>query len=123
MGHGSSELDVVFELLANHRRRRALAVLKTDDRRLTLNDLTKEIAVQESDARITEIPGEDVCDIFLSLQHIHAPKLAAFELIEYDRKRDIVEPTDRLETLEPYLSLATGADFDPEPRTGQTGAQ
>lgn len=108
MGHGPSDLDVVFELLANRRRRQVLAVLKTDDRRLTLNDLTKEIAVQETEGLITDVPGEDVYDIFLSLQHTHVPKLAALELVEYDRKRNTVEPTDQFGALEPHLSIAMG---------------
>lgn len=123
MEHGNSELDVVFDLLANQRRRRVLAALKGDDRRLTLNDLTKEIAVQESEALITDIPGDDVYDIFLSLQHTHVPKLAALELVEYDRKRNIVEPTDRLGSLEPQLSIAIGLDPDSELQPDKTGAR
>ncbi|MFC4436777.1 MULTISPECIES: DUF7344 domain-containing protein [Natrialbaceae] len=120
MGHGPSELDVVFELLANQRRRQALAVLKTGDRQLTLNDLTKEIAVQEFEERITDIPSEDVYDIFLSLQHTHVPKLAALELVEYDRKRNIVEPTDQFEALEPHLSIAM--DLEPDFGSGSDRA-
>lgn len=121
MGTGSPPLDAVFDLLENHRRRRTLAVLKRGDRRLTVNDLTKEIAVREFDALITDIPGEDVRDVNLSLHHTHVPKIAAFDLVVHDRKRNTVEPTDHLERLEPHLSIATGGEFERDSR-GDAGA-
>lgn len=116
MSRGSPTLDTVFDLLGNHRRRQVLAVLKRGNRRLTVNDLAKEIAVRESGALITEIPGEDVRNIYLSLHHTHVPKLAAFDLVVHDRKRNIVEPTDRFDSLAPHLSIAIGAESGRDPR-------
>lgn len=109
-----SDSGAAFDLLANRRRRRALTVLESVDRRLTVHDLTRELAVAEAGPHITDVPGETVQRIFVSLRHVHLPKLAALELVEYDRDRGLVEPTDRLAGLEPYLSVV--AETDPEPR-------
>lgn len=123
MTRGRPDPDVVFDLLANQRRRRVLAVLSAEDRRLTVNDLTTAIALEESGPAITDVPGEAIEDIFLSLQHVHVPKLAALELIEYDGERRLVEPTDRLAALEPSLSAVLDGDLEsaawPDPAESQ----
>lgn len=111
MERGLLNADAVFDLLANRRRRRALTVLGSDDRQLTVNDLTKELAVEEAGPLITDVPPETVREIFVSLRHVHVPKLADLELVEYDRDRGLVEPTDRLAALEPYLSVASDTAF------------
>ncbi|MFU8868968.1 hypothetical protein [Natronococcus sp.] len=114
MERGLPDVDAVLDLLANRRRRRALTVLEADDRRLTVHDLTRELAVEEAGPHITDVPGETVQRIFVSLRHVHLPKLADLELVEYDRDRGLVEPTDRLAGLEPYLSIVS--ESDPEPQ-------
>ncbi|WP_394741332.1 DUF7344 domain-containing protein [Natronococcus roseus] len=120
MTRGSRDLDAVFELLANRRRRRILTAFGNDDRRLTVNDLTKKLVVAETGTPVTDVPAETVRRIFVSLQHVHIPKLVDLELVEYDRERNHVEPTDRLAGLEPYL--ATVSESDPEPRFERDGS-
>ncbi|WP_293026826.1 hypothetical protein [Natronococcus sp.] len=120
MEHGLTDAEAVFDLLANRRRRRTLTVLRSGDRRLTVTDLTRELAVEEAGPLITDVPAETVRDIFVSLRHVHVPKLADFELVEYDRNRGLVEPTDRLAGLEPYLSIVS--ESDPEPRFERDGS-
>ncbi|MDG5759124.1 hypothetical protein QA600_07195 [Natronococcus sp. A-GB1] len=115
MEHGLTDTDAVFDLLANRRRRRTVTVLRSDDRRLTITDLSRKLAVEEAGPLITDVPGETVREIFVSLRHVHVPKLADLELVEYDRNRGLVEPTDRLAGLEPYLSIVS--ESDPEPRS------
>lgn len=106
----SLSLDTLFHLLTDHYRRAVLAQLITHERKLTVNDLTKEIVVQEQDAPITEVSSGEVTDIQVSLLHNHIPKLAETPLITYNEKRKIVEPTDQLEKLQPFLSAVIEAD-------------
>jgi hypothetical protein len=113
MERGLSDSNAAFDLLANRRRRRALTVLEADDRRLTVHDLTRELAVEEAGTLITDVPAETVRDIFVSLRHIHIPKLADLGIVDYDRDRGLVEPTDRLAGLEPYLSIVSESDSEP----------
>lgn len=106
----SLSLNTFFDLIRHPRRRAVLAQLLTHERKLTVNDLTKELVVQEQDAPITEVAGDELTQIQLSLQHTHIPKLAETPLIGYDDKRNIVEPTDQLDQLRPFLSAVIGAD-------------
>lgn len=106
----SLSLNTLFYLLSNYRRRAVLAQLITHERRLTVNDLAKETVVREEDVPITDVPGDELTHVHISLQHNHIPKLAKTPLIEYDEERKIVEPTEYLEPLEPFLSPAVEAD-------------
>ena len=94
--------DAVFDLLAHHRRRHALACLREHGPVLPLADLSDEVAVRERGTRITEIPREDVLEVYMSLYHVHVPKLADADVVEYEQERDIVrvrEDADRLARL------------------------
>lgn len=107
-GMGSSvedmPLDTVFTLLSHHRRRAVLELLFTHDRALTLTDLRNEVVESEQGAEITEIPREEVKRVHASLHHVHIPKLAEAGVITYDQDRKIVEPTESISRLEPFLA-------------------
>lgn len=96
--------DAVYEVLADSWRRRALARLVAHDRTVTLNDLTKELVVREAEAPITEVPGEKLTRVASSLHHCHLPKLVENGIVTYDTDRRVIEPTERLGQIEPYLS-------------------
>ncbi|WP_306052308.1 DUF7344 domain-containing protein [Natronococcus wangiae] len=98
--------DDEVAILRSSRRRTLLALLTAYDRTLTTNDLTKEIAVRERDESITDVPGDVLARIAISLHHAHIPKLVDAGLVEYDEKRHLVDPTEKLAHLEPRLSRA-----------------
>lgn len=102
--------DIAYDVLSNHRRRTLLALLTTHDRTLTVNDLTKEIAVRESDEPITSISGDELVQVAVSLRHIHLPKLVDTGFIDYDQSRSLVGPTEKLASLEPHLRSVSPID-------------
>lgn len=67
-----------------------LACLNEFDEPVTLPDLADEIAIRQADAEITDIPGEHVKEIYLSLYHSHIPRLADAGILEYDQETDLV---------------------------------
>lgn len=97
-------LDAIFDLLSHHRRRAILKLLLTHDRALTLTDLRNEILETDQEVEITEIDGEQVKRVHASLHHTHVPKLAEAGIVVYDRDRHVVEPTEKISRLEPFLS-------------------
>ena len=103
-------VDAFLHLLSDRRRRFALSVLAAHDRRMTVNDLTKAIVTHESSAEITEVPGDEVVDVYISLYHNHLPRLSETPLIEYDSERGLVAPTAVLAQVEPFVSLVAEAD-------------
>ncbi|AEH37150.1 DUF7344 domain-containing protein [Halopiger xanaduensis] len=97
-------VDVIFELISHQRRHAILDLLLTYDQSLTITDLRNEIVEKEEDTEITEISSEQVKQVHISLHHVHIPKLEEKGIVNYDSDRSIVEPTEKLSQLEPFLS-------------------
>lgn len=89
------------------RRTVLLACLQEFDEPVTLPDLADEIAVRESGAEITEISGEVVKEIYLSLYHTDIPELAEADIVEYDQEVDLVSSTPGID-----LEDVSPADLD-----------
>jgi len=106
--HGSSDLstDTVFEVLAERRRRYLLGSLAEHGYSLTLADLADEVASREYDAHITEIPEDDVLEIYLSLYHQHVPKLADADVVAYDQDHDLVARAENASVVERVMDVA-----------------
>ncbi|MFC3960054.1 DUF7344 domain-containing protein [Halovivax cerinus] len=110
--HGDTgDFDTVLDLCRNDHRRIALAVLATEGRAVTGDDLTTAILEYNHQTPASEV-GEDVLTrVTNSLYHEHIPRLESAGVVDHDRERDRVEPTDRLEELRP--SLDTIVELDP----------
>ncbi|RBI64390.1 ArsR family transcriptional regulator [halophilic archaeon] len=89
--------DDVFDLLADQRRRNALAVLRDRDCAVALPELAAE-----TKARCDADPDRQ--DVEVSLHHAHVPRLAAAGVVRYDGSR--VELTDAATQLDPFFELA-----------------
>lgn len=103
-------INVVFDLLANQRRRVVLACLEDNTQSIALTELAEEVAVRENEEPLTEIPKETVPTIATSLYHIHLPKLADAGAVEYDQDRDLVRISKITDQVEQVLSLATDGE-------------
>lgn len=110
MSESTIAFDTVLDLCRNQHRRVVLAVLIDQQRSLTLNDLRNTVIKHNHHTSINEAPTEDITRIQLELQHIHIPKLEATGVIEYDSNRQLVEPTEQFDKLQPYLSTIIDAD-------------
>lgn len=116
VGDASKEcsLDEWFSLLADARRRRVLGLLWTHNV-VSLGDAAEEIAVGERGGPITEIPREEVLDVYLSLYHDHVPRLTDAGVVEYDQESDTLAiERDAL----PISVPDTDTDRDGDPATG-----
>lgn len=104
---GHKQFNTIFEVFAHHRRRYALRELHRHERPMALADLADEIAVRENETALTDIPAEEVQQIYLTLYHTHIPKLEDADLVDYDQERDTVAPTEHVECLEQYQEFLT----------------
>ena len=98
-----ADLDELYHTLAHQRRRFVLFCLSMHDKSCTLADIASEVASQEQDIPITDIPSEEVERVHLSLYHVHVPKLAEANLVEYDRETGMIEATPRFEPLKQHV--------------------
>ncbi|RQG93094.1 hypothetical protein EA462_02505 [Natrarchaeobius halalkaliphilus] len=96
--------DTVFDLLSHRHRRIVIELLVASDGVLTIRDLRNEIIEKEQGVEITEGDKEQIEQVFISLYHIHIPKLAEEGIVNYDQERTVVEPTEKLSNLVPFLS-------------------
>lgn len=112
MSGDSISFDSVLDLCRHQHRRIVLGTLAEEQRSLTVDDLTKAILEYNHQTPLTEASEDVLTEIRLSLTHVHLPKLASEGLITYTRERQLVEPTEQLDPVQP--TLATILDTDPE---------
>lgn len=105
-----TEFDTLLELCREHHRRIVLAVLATEKRALTINDLTTAIVTHNHHTPLKERSEDESMKIRTALHHVHIPKLANLSLVDYDPERHLVEPTPQFERLEPQLAAILDAD-------------
>lgn len=110
MNEDPPPLDVVLDLCTDKHRRIVLGVLATQRRSLTLDDLTKAIVKHNHHELLTEVSGETMTEIKAKIHHDHAPRLADAGLVEYDRERQLVEPTEQFDRVETQLTEILDAD-------------
>ena len=111
MSETTSAFDSILDVCHHQHRRIVLALLAAEQRSLTLNDLTRTVLEYNHQASPTTVSADVLTEIRLSLHHVHLPKLASEGLITYDPDRQLVEPTEQFEQVQP--TLATILDVDP----------
>jgi hypothetical protein len=109
VGH-PTEFSTLLELCQEQHRRIILAVLASEKRSLTVNDLTKVIVKHNHHTPVIELSAEESREIRTSLLHVHIPKLEDLSLVTYDQERQLVEPTSQFDQLQPQLSAIIDAD-------------
>ena len=103
----AESLDILFDTLANRRRRHVIHCLKEHGTPLALADVADEVATMESDSPITETSPEEVKRIYVSLYHTHVPKREDAGVVRYSQERylvALVDEHDRLDEYESFLS-------------------
>jgi DNA-binding transcriptional ArsR family regulator len=110
MSEDSIAFDSVLDLCQNQHRRIVLGTLAEEQRSLTVNDLTKAILKYNHQMPITEASEDVLTEIRLSLYHVHLPKLASKGLINYDTEKELVEPIEQFDQVQPTLSTILDAD-------------
>ena len=80
-----------------NRRRLLFECLTEFGEPVSLPDLADEIATRESDQPLSDIPGERVKEIYLSLYHHHVTALESAGFIEYDQETDLVTVAESID--------------------------
>ena len=104
-------IDSILDVCRHQHRRIVLALLAAEQRSLTLTDLTKTVLQYNHQASPTTVSADVLTEIRLSLHHNHLPKLASEGLVTFDRDRQLVEPTEQFEQVEPTLATILDADY------------
>lgn len=89
-------LDTTFALLNDQRRYYLSEILSEQDPPIDLSRLAAAVASRETGTDSGERPAETTDEIAIGLHHLHLPKLADADVIDYDAETNTVTST-RLE--------------------------
>ena len=102
---GHSLVERIFGALASKRRRYVLYCLQ-DQEHMEVEALATQITAWEQGVRRNDVPPDTRQDVQVNLVHSHLPKLADYELIEYDERSGAIRYTDAPAAFEEVLGLA-----------------
>lgn len=75
-----------------------------------MGDLVDVVSAKEHETTVAELTETQRQRVYIPLYQEHLPKLDTKGVIEYNRSRGIVRPTDQLEVFRPYIEAADPPD-------------
>lgn len=105
--------EEVFLILSNRRRRYTMYYLLQNGEDADIRDVVEQVAVWESDAATApkDLNSAERKRVYTALQQNHLPKMADIGVIEYNKNRGNVEPTEQLNELDIYLDIVQGGQI------------
>jgi DNA-binding transcriptional ArsR family regulator len=103
------DLDDVFDVLGNARRRAALRRV-AEGSALSQGELAEAIAAEENGVPIEAVTAAQRKRVYVSLYQAHLPRLDEAGAIAFDRHRGSVEPGPRMDTYLSYLERCEAVD-------------
>jgi len=101
---GDLEVDDVFHLLQNQRRRYALQYLQmADSDTVKMRDLAEKVAAWEHDTTVELLSSKQRQRVYIPLYQNHLPKLAEEGVIDYQQSRGVVTRLDGADQLDDHL--------------------
>lgn len=104
-------LDVIFDILKNHRRRLVIRYLSEISATTTLSDLAEHIAARENDKSEDALTSAERKRVYVCLYQCHLPKMNDAGLLEFEPDRGTVELADNVESFTRFLDFG---DDDPD---------
>jgi hypothetical protein len=108
------DIDQVFEILKNKRRRAVLRYMQTVEDEVRLGELAEQIAGWECDKDVSQISSSERKRVYVGLYQCHLPKMDDADVIDFDQSRGTVERRPAANQLYAYLAVdptaTTGAD-------------
>lgn len=103
--------DDLFEVLSNRRRRFVVHALMREDAPTEIGEIAEQVAAWEYDTDMNQVSYDERKRVYTALQQSHLPKMDDVGVVEYDKNRGIVEPTDALEDVEIYMDIVQGNEI------------
>jgi hypothetical protein len=97
--------DVVFRVLSNRRRRYVVHYLLQRQEAVEFRRLTEQVTAWENGIPVEAVTHDQRKRVYTALRQTHLPTMADAGVIDYDRQRGIVEPTESVAEFEIYLDI------------------
>ncbi|MFB6073154.1 MAG: hypothetical protein ABEJ88_09320 [Halobacterium sp.] len=103
--------DELFEVLSNRRRRYAVHALKRAHGQVEIGDVAEQVAAWEYEVDVDQVSYDERKRVYTALQQSHLPKMDDAGVVEFDKNRGVVEPTESLEDVEVYMDVVQGREI------------
>lgn len=103
--------DQLYNVLGNRRRRFVIHYLKGHDEPVEIGDLAERVAAWENDCGMGEVTSTQRKRTYTALQQSHLPVMNDARIVEFDKDRGVVGPTEQLEEIDIYLDFVEGNDI------------
>jgi hypothetical protein len=100
------DVDTVFDLLNEKRRRYALYYLAEQDQPVPIAEVVDAVTEMESNPDQIGSPGDKFKEIEIDLMHNHLPKVDEVEFVEYDSEKKEIRLTDNPTKFDTILTIA-----------------
>jgi hypothetical protein len=97
------ELDQVFEILKNQRRRYVLQYLNEVDDTVSMSDLAEEIAAWENGKDVSQLSSSERKRVYVGLYQCHLPKMDSMGVVSFNKPRGLIERGPNAEVFDEYL--------------------
>lgn len=96
------DIDCLHAVLDNPRRRLVVDVV-TEVGAVTMRDLATQVVARERDVPPHAVTDDQRREVTIALHHVHVPKLADADLVEYDSRSGMLALTPKAESIVPTL--------------------
>ena len=103
--------DDLFDILANQRRRFVVHMLKRRGEPIELGPMAEQIAAWENDIELAEVKSRERKRVYTSLQQTHLPQMDDANVIEFNKQRGVIKPTETLTDADVYMDIVQGKDI------------
>lgn len=108
---GNLSDDDLFEVLSNRRRRYAVHALKREGGAAELGDVAEQVAAWEYDVDVEQVSYDERKRVYTALQQSHLPLMDEVGIVDFDKNRGVVQPTDSLDDIEVYMEVVQGNEI------------
>lgn len=98
----SIDLNVMFDVLKNRRRRRAIEFLHEQEGQTTLSVMAEYLAAIENDKPRRLLSSQERKRVYIGLYQFHLPRMDQAGIIEFDRNRGTIKGCEKLAAYRPY---------------------
>lgn len=106
--NGSLSTEEIFSVLSNRRRRYTLHYLLQNGADTNVSEIAEQLAAWESNTEPAKIDSETRKRTYTALQQNHLPRMADIGVIDFNKDRGTIEPTESLQELDIYLDISQG---------------
>jgi len=99
--------DTLFDVLRDRRRRFVVHRLHASEHPLSIDELATQLSAWERRQPVDEVETRPIERAEVTLRHVHLPKLADAELVQYDRHSDEVSMSEQVAPLDALLAVVT----------------